>query len=290
MSTAPAPSSPDPSTVGSLVELLEETYPPSWAESWDRVGLVLGERAAAARRVLLAVDPTLEVADEAVDLGADLVITHHPLLLRGANFLPADQGKGAIVTSLLRAGTALWCGHTNVDRSTRGTVGAWIDALGMDQALPLVAPTAPATAAHGSVLFGLGAVGRAPAPTTVGQLTSRIAGIVPSTARGILHTGSPDRPVTTVAVCPGAGDAFLADAAATGADVYLTSDLRHHPALEHVEAAADPSAVPALIDVPHAASETLWLPIARELLTRAVPGLDVRLSEHVTDPWGGRAG
>src|SRR5699024_1617244 len=98
-------------------------------EDWDRVGFVLGERDATVGRVLLAVDPTLAIAREAVAHDCELLITHHPLLLRGASFLPADDGKGAVVTSLLRAGTALWCGHTNVDRSTRGTVGAWIDVL-----------------------------------------------------------------------------------------------------------------------------------------------------------------
>lgn len=277
-------------SVGSVIGTLEEAYPLDWAEDWDRVGMVLGERSAAVRRVLLAVDPTLEVAREAVDRGAELLVTHHPLLLRGASFLPAEQGKGAVVTKLLRAGTALWCGHTNVDRSTRGTVGAWISALALQDPRPLVPGREADGGAHGSRLFGLGAVGTLPRPTTVGALTAAIAGIVPHTARGILHTGAADRPVRTIAVCPGAGDSFLPEAAAAGVDVFITSDLRHHPALEHVEAVPGPVGMPALIDVPHAASEALWLPVARELLTETVPGLEVLLSEHNTDPWGGRAG
>jgi dinuclear metal center YbgI/SA1388 family protein len=288
MSTDPNPTC----TAGALIDLLEATYPLSWAESWDRVGLVLGERTEEVTRVLLAVDPTVEVAQEAIDLGAQLLITHHPLLLRGASFLPADEGKGAVVTALLRAQIALWCGHTNVDRSTRGTVGAWIDALDLHDARPLAGEPAPpgSRAAHDSQLFGLGTVGELSEPTTVGALTTTIASLVPATARGILHTGDPRRPVRTVAVCPGAGDSFLGDAVSSGADVYITSDLRHHPALEHVEARVAPSAVPALIDVPHAASEALWLPVARDLLSTALPGLDVRISTHTTDPWGGRAG
>src|SRR5690625_1075780 len=156
-------------TLGELVGLLEDTYPLDWAESWDRVGLVLGERSAGVDRVLLAVDPTLEVAREAVETGSDLLITHHPLLLRGASFLPADEGKGAVVTTLLRAGTGLWCGHTNVDRSTLGTVGAWARALDLQDSRPLVPPAAEAEGAHGSRLFGLGAVGPLAAPTTAGH-------------------------------------------------------------------------------------------------------------------------
>lgn len=279
-----------PATVGSVTGLLEDAYPLAWAEDWDRVGLVLGERSAEVSRVLLAVDPTVAVAREAIERGAQLLVTHHPLLLRGASFLPAEQGKGAVVTALLRAGTALWCGHTNVDRSSRGTVGAWIGALDLQGARPLAAGREAQGGAHGSELFGLGAIGTLPAPTTVGALTSAVAGLVPATARGILHTGDPEREIRTLAVCPGAGDSFLEDAAAAGVDAYITSDLRHHPALEHLEAAADHRAVPALIDVPHAASEALWLPLAQELLAETLPGLEVLLSEHTTDPWGGRAG
>src|SRR5699024_8184009 len=122
-----------------------------------------------------------------------------------------------------------------VDRSTRGTVGALIAALGLTGTRPLIGADEAADAAHGSALFGLGAVGRLPEPTTVAELTERVAGIVPDTARGILHTGDGRRQVRTVAVAPGAGDSFLAEAATSGADVYITSDLRHHPALEHLE-------------------------------------------------------
>ena len=277
-------------TVRDVVDVLESAYPLSWAEDWDRVGFVLGERDATVGRVLLAVDPTLAIAREAVAHDCELLITHHPLLLRGASFLPADDGKGAVVTSLLRAGTALWCGHTNVDRSTRGTVGAWIRALGLADPRPLLTGDEGEEAAHGSRRFGLGAVGELPTPSAVGDLADRIAELVPATARGILHTGDPEREVRTVAVCPGAGDSFLEVASSSGADVYITSDLRHHPALEHVEGAADPTAVPALIDVPHAASEALWLPLGAELLREALPGLEVLLSEDVTDPWSGRIG
>jgi len=280
-----------PRTLGDVVGVLEQTYPLAWAEDWDRVGLVVGDPAAPVRSVLLAVDPTLDVVREAA--GHDLLVTHHPLLLRGASALPTTTGKGAAVTGLIRSGTALWCGHTNVDRSSLGTVGAWIRALDLHDVGPLAAgPSAreETVAAHGSRLVGLGAVGSLPAVTTVRELATRIAATVPATAQGVRWTGDAERPVHRVAVCPGAGDSCLADAAASGADVYVTSDLRHHPALEHVESAADADAVPALIDVAHSASEALWLPLARELLADVLPELAVHVSEASTDPWSGRVG
>ncbi|UEJ83116.1 Nif3-like dinuclear metal center hexameric protein [Brachybacterium halotolerans subsp. kimchii] len=282
-----------------VLEVLEGAYPLRWAEDWDRPGLVIGDRRDAdpsVDRVHLAVDPTLAVVREARAAGAQLLVTHHPLLLRGASFLPADTGKGAVVTELVRVGMSLWCGHTNVDRSSLGTVGAWIRALGLEDVRPLAAgPTdgETAQAARGSELIGLGVVG-SPADEvtegalTVGSLAERIAAVVPETAQGVRFTGDPERPVRRVAVCPGAGDSLLEAAAASGADVFITSDLRHHPALEHLEAAADERAVPALIDVAHAASEALWLPLARDLLTAALPGIAVGISDLSTDPWTGR--
>jgi dinuclear metal center YbgI/SA1388 family protein len=280
-------------TLEDVLAVLEGAYPLAWAEDWDRAGLVVGERDAAVDHVHLAVDPTLAVVREAQALGAQLLVTHHPLLLRGASFLPADTGKGAVVAELIRGGLALWCGHTNVDRSSRGTVGAWIRALELGEVRALAAgPEDPQSseAAHGSRLVGLGVVGTLPAATTVGGLAERVASLVPTTVQGIRFTGDPERAVRTVAVAPGAGDSLLGAASASGADVFLTSDLRHHPALEHLESTADEQRVPALIDVAHSASEQLWLPLARELLAEAVPGLEVSVSALSTDPWSGRAG
>lgn len=277
-------------TLADVLAVLEGAYPLDWAEDWDRAGLVLGDRRGEVSRVLLAVDPTLAVAREAADSGAELLITHHPLLLKGASFLPEDSGKGAVVAALLRSGTALWCGHTNVDRSSRGTVGAWIQALDLQEPGALAGQGAGGEPEAGfdSRRIGLGAIGSLAKPTTVGALAERIAGLVPRAAQGVRFTGDPERAVRRVAVCPGAGDSFLDRAAQTDADVYITSDLRHHPALEHLESAADPVRVPALIDVAHSASEALWLPLAAALLEEALPGLDVRISDVATDPWSGR--
>ena len=90
--------------------------------------------------------------------------------------------------------------------------------------------------------------------------------------------------VTTVAVCGGAGDSLLDSAAVRGADVYITSDLRHHPASEFREDALHGGG-PALIDVSHWASEWLWLDVAAQQLRAALPGIDITVSELNTDPW-----
>jgi putative NIF3 family GTP cyclohydrolase 1 type 2 len=93
--------------------------------------------------------------------------------------------------------------------------------------------------------------------------------------------GDPDRPIRTVALCGGSGDFLLATANAAGADVYVTSDLRHHPVSEHLEQ----SGACAVIDVPHWAAEWTWLPVASAALSNRVPGVEVKVSTIVTDPW-----
>ncbi len=129
---APAPPLSD------LLARLEEWYPASTADSWDEVGLVCGEPDAPVRRVLLAVDPAPVVADEAVRWGADLLLTHHPLLLRGVHSVAATTPKGRTVSTLVRAGCALLSAHTNADKAHRGVSHALADALGLRDQQPLV--------------------------------------------------------------------------------------------------------------------------------------------------------
>src|SRR5947209_3734776 len=87
-----------------IITVLEQAYPPALAESWDAVGLVCGDPAEPVTRVLFCVDPVTETVDEAAELGAQLIVAHHPLLLRGVHGVPADTAKGALVHRMIRAG------------------------------------------------------------------------------------------------------------------------------------------------------------------------------------------
>jgi dinuclear metal center YbgI/SA1388 family protein len=107
-----------------VVAVLEDLYPPSWAESWDAVGLVCGDPDAPVRRVLLAVDPVEAVVREAVVGGYDLLLTHHPLYLRGTTSVAATDPKGRAVHALVRAGCALHVAHTNADVADPGVSDA----------------------------------------------------------------------------------------------------------------------------------------------------------------------
>lgn len=376
-----------------VVTALDRRYPPGTAESWDRVGLAVGDPDAPVRRVLLAVDPVATVVDEAEEWGADLLVTHHPLLLRPVHSVAATTYKGALVHRLVRAGCGLYTAHTNADAAHDGVADALADAVGLVGTTPLVAADAPALDKHvvmvpvaqaealvdamaaagaghlgdyercawsttGEGTFtplpgaapavgtvgrrenvvearvemvaarglrarvvaamraahpyeepafdvlelaalpgatGLGRVGSLPEPTSLAEFASRVARSVPATVQGVRFAGDPGMPVRRVAVLGGSGDSLFDAVRAADVDVYVTADLRHHPASEQQERALFDAAGgpprPALVDLAHSTSEWLWLPRAADALradlAAAGTTVETRVSTRRTDPWTG---
>jgi dinuclear metal center YbgI/SA1388 family protein len=366
-------------TLRDVADLLHSWYPPATADSWDAVGLVAGDPEQEVRKVLFAVDPVLPVAQEAAEWGAQLLVVHHPLFLKGVHGVAQTTPKGRTLGVLQDAGCALLTAHTNADQAVGGVSEALAVTLGLADLEPLASrsserldklttyvPVADADrvraalARAGAGVIGdydsasfsstgegrfrpreganptIGKVGelevvdevriecvlpRAARPrvvaamlvdhpyeepaydvveladpgvaatgsgrigtvaeTTLGEFAQRVADALPSTAHGVRVAGDPDRPVSRVAVCGGAGDFLLDDVRRSGADVYVTSDLRHHPAGEFLEHGG-----PALVDVAHWAAEWTWLPVVAEKLGAALGDTVVtRVSTTCTDPW-----
>jgi dinuclear metal center YbgI/SA1388 family protein len=124
--------------VADWIAALDSLYDPSWAADWDAVGLVAGDPDADAPAALFAVDPVEATVDEAVRRGVRLLVTHHPLLLRGVHGVPETDYKGRLVSRLLREGIALYVAHTNADNASPGVSDALAAALGVRDAVPLV--------------------------------------------------------------------------------------------------------------------------------------------------------
>ena len=123
--------------LGEVVATLEEHYDPTWAEEWDAVGLVLGDPDADVTRAHFAVDPVAAVADEAIATGAQLLVTHHPLFLRGTTSVAATTAKGRLVHRLIGNGVGLYVAHTNADVADPGVSDALATALGVRDVQPL---------------------------------------------------------------------------------------------------------------------------------------------------------
>ncbi|MEO7752462.1 MAG: Nif3-like dinuclear metal center hexameric protein [Terracoccus sp.] len=277
----------DDLTLRDVVAALEGLYPPDTAMDWDRVGLVAGDLDQPVRRVLFALDPTLDVIDEGAEWGADLLVTHHPLLLKGIHSVATSSAKGSSVTALIRAGVALYVAHTNADVAEPGVSSVLADALGLTSQRGLSVERLP----DGSPSpCAAGRVGELAEPMTLAQFADVVAAALPATAGGIRVSGDPAAAVRTVAVMGGSGDDRFDDVRACGADVYVTADLRHHPVLEAREQAR--GGPPYLIDAGHWATESLWLRSVRDRLVatlaeRPVPATRVesKISDLRTEPW-----
>ncbi|MCW2866968.1 MAG: Dinuclear metal center protein YbgI/SA1388 family [Marmoricola sp.] len=266
-------------SLGDVTALLEEWYPPDHAEDWDAVGLVCGDPAAEVRRIHLAVDPVGAVVREALEAGAQLLVTHHPLLLKGVHGVPTTDPKGRLVHDLVRGGCALLAAHTNADSPVGGVSESMALALGLVDVRPLEPDGDDPDR-------GSGRVGRLPEPTTLRELAEHVERTLPRTAHGVRVAGDPDAVVETVGLCGGAGDFLLDRARHLGVDAYLTSDLRHHPVSELREHALLGAGAPAVLDVAHWAAESTWLPVLRRRLLDAWGDtVEVHVSTVVTDPW-----
>ncbi|MEI7780029.1 MAG: Nif3-like dinuclear metal center hexameric protein [Actinomycetes bacterium] len=259
-----------PITVGGILRLLEERYPAALAADWDAVGLVCGDTDATVTRVLFAVDPVAEVIAEAIAVGAELLVTHHPLFLDPVHGVPTSDPKGRLVHQLIRAGVGHFVAHTNADAAPIGVSDALAQTLGLADVRALTAP--------GEV----GRVGRLVEPISLAEFAAKVAAALPATSAGIRVAGDRNRVISRVAVCGGSGRSLLPAVNAQSVDVFVTADLSHHRALDQLEAAG-----PALIDVSHWASEWPWLQTAAGLLRSdlGVSTVEVLVSHRCTDPW-----
>lgn len=267
--------------VRDVVEALDDAYPPRLAAHWDAVGLACGDPDVPVNRVLFAVDPVMSVVDEAIAEGVQLIVTHHPLFLRGVHSVAATDAKGRIVHRLISNGIALYSAHTNADHANPGVCDALAQALGLVVVRPLVHLDGEAAG------VGTGRIGELVESVTLEQFAEHVTMSLPQTHHGVRVAGDPQRSVRTVAVCGGAGDSFLS--AAAGADAFVTSDLRHHRAQDHLTDEAC-----ALIDVAHWASEWPWLEQAAAVVRAASAACGGTVTTHVstkpTDPWTAHLG
>ncbi|MEU6733324.1 MULTISPECIES: Nif3-like dinuclear metal center hexameric protein [Streptomyces] len=269
-----------------VLTALDALWPPERAESWDAVGTVCGDPDAEVDRVLFAVDPVGEIAEEAVRTGAQLLVTHHPLYLRGTTTVAATTAKGRLVHQLIKNGIALHVAHTNADTADPGVSDALAGALDLRVLRPLVPDAGDPEGRR-----GLGRVCELAHPLSAREFAALAARRLPATAQGIRLAGDPEAPVRTVAVSGGSGDSLFGAVAAAGVDAFLTADLRHHPASEF---AADHAHRPlALLDAAHWATEWPWCELAAaqldEISDRNGWGLRVHVSKTVTDPWTAHA-
>lgn len=249
-----------------IIAALELIAPLRYAEPWDNVGLLAGDPAAPIERVLLTIDLTHAVLDEAVAKQAGLVVAYHPALFEPIKRVRHDS----VLHRAIRADISIWSPHTALDVAPGGTNDMLADALDMAERAPLRVTSA----AEGA---GIGRIGPLSGPPTRPALIARIKRELEIST--VLVAGPSDGVVTRAAVCAGAGRGLLADAIAQKADLYLTGELPHHDALK---AAAEGLTV---VCVLHSNSERAALRRLKARIEAGAPGLEITLSDADRDPF-----
>lgn len=198
------------------------------AESWDNVGLLVGDRKRAVARIMTCLTITPNVVDEAIEEAADLIVAHHPLPFHSLMRITTDSITGEMLLRLIGAGTAIYSAHTAFDSAAEGINQMWADLLGLQSVQPLVLADDRQT--DQVALDGAGRLGSFNEPVSLQALVTRAAAAVGAAAPR--RVGSADHSVRKVAVACGSGGSFLSAANRRGCDAMITGEATFHTCLE----------------------------------------------------------
>ena len=244
-------------TVREIESFLYGWAPRELAESWDNVGLLVGDPEAAVERVLVALDITPQVAEEALERGCQLIVAHHPVMncaWHPVQTVRADNRQGRTLTALLRGGVAAICMHTNLDAAEGGVNDILAEKLGLTQPEMLTEEK-------------IGRIGTLKCEIPLVEFTHSVIELLRCNGLRYVDAG---RPVHRVAVGGGACGCYIPQAVAAGCDTFVTSDLKYNDFLD-TEGLN-------LIDAGHFPTENVVCPALRDRLAEAFPAVDVLCS------------
>ena len=208
---------------GKVIEAIERSFPPYCACDWDNVGLLVGDEKREVRRILLALDATEDVIEQAVKKKADLLITHHPMIFRAVKRITADDFTGRRILRLAKEGIAYYAMHTNYDSCFMGEQAARRLGLLDTEVLEPVADGQEEA-------FGIGKIGRLPCETTLRACAELVKSAFGISSVRIFGDGG--HMVKKVAVVPGSGGGEINRAILAGADLLISGDIDHHEGID----------------------------------------------------------
>jgi dinuclear metal center YbgI/SA1388 family protein len=245
-----------------IIDILQEFAPVELAESWDNVGLLVGNRNAQADSLIVALDPTSALLDEAEIRGANVIITHHPAIFHPLKALRTDQPLGHFLAEALKKNIHIIACHTNLDSA----VGGVSDILATRLNLMDLSPLVPENTGESSTC-GLGRIGRCAQPMTPEGCIEKLRNA--TNAPWLLEAGIRPNQVNKIAVCGGSCSEFAETAMQAGADLYITAEVKHSTARWAEEAGFW------IIDGGHFATEHLAIAPLRERLQEEIKKRDM---------------
>lgn len=243
-------------TCNEIIEMLEQEFPLKYAMPGDKTGFQVGNREQEIHHIYIAVDATEEVIDEAVRVGADLLLTHHPMIFSPLATITTDSFQGRRVIKMIQNNLCYVSTHTNYDSCRMANLAA--DRLGIidGQVLEEVADG-----------LGIGKMGILPK-----EMTLRECAVYVKEAFGIPSVrffGDGNEKVSRVAICPGSGRSVIKYCHALGAEVFITGDIDHHTGVDQVD-----DALP-IIDAGHYGIEHIYIEDMQKILEEKYPQLKI---------------
>ena len=248
--------------VKDIIQIIEDFAPLSIQEGWDNSGLCIGSPESEVHGVLIALDCTPELVDEAVACGADMIVTHHPLIFSGLKRISPDNKVGLAVMKAISAGISIYASHTSADKVLAGVSGDMARRLGLLDVEVLQ---------KDADQIGLGVVGNLPAPITAEEavklVKERFGLTVMKTSR------LPECMISRVAMCGGSGGSLIAEARRSGAQLYISGDISYHNFFTEDGFM--------IMDIGHYESEMGIVEILFALLKKNFPTFAVRITQNL---------
>jgi dinuclear metal center YbgI/SA1388 family protein len=250
-----------------IISIIDNFAPPTFQESWDNSGLMVGDVNIDVTSVLIALDCTLEVIDEALLCGANMIITHHPLVFKGIKKISPTSVQGRMLIKIIKNDLIVYSVHTNIDKVKNGVSSLIADKLELENRSILSLDSADNE-------IGLGIIGDL--PTSISPL-SLIEKIKERFELDILKSSKLlDRDIKRVAVCGGSGSSLIDLAYNRGADLYLSGDLSYHNFF-----CEDGMMI---MDIGHYESEIAVTTLIMDIILKKIPNFAVRISEKNANP------
>ena len=257
-----------------IAQTLERLAPRALAEDYDNVGLLVGEPEKEARAALCTLDVTLPVLKEALDKGANFVLSHHPIWFRSRKTLLGDDFASEVILFAIRNGISLYASHTNLDNLGEGVnhvIAKTLDLKETDFLLPRTFETTETKPCSG----GSGMIGKLPHPLPIPDFLDQVQ--KKFKCQSIRYTKTKKKKIKSVAVCGGAGSFLIKEALKRKADAFLSADISYHYFFEVREEML-------CLDIGHYESEQFSSLLLAEYLQRRLKEMPVYVSEINTNP------
>lgn len=253
-----------------IIACLEKIAPRCFAEKWDNVGLLAGREDKEIKKIMLALDPTSEVVEEAVSWGADLLITHHPLIFSGIKSVTTGDFIGKRVFQLVYRDICYYAMHTNFD--VMGMADAVADLLELEKCQVL-----DVTFQDEISKEGIGRMGELKRTMSLEECAKFVKD--KCKLSGVKVFGASDKLIDSVALIPGSGKSYIELALKKNAQVIITGDIDHHNGLDAVERGI------AVIDAGHYGLEKIFTSYMEEVLKRELPDLKIKRAVEKEPFW-----